>query len=89
VLAEIENAMLKRKQYLTTAQKVWFVGIAVSAVLVQFCVMGVTIAARRYWLLIPEAPLLLLAILAVNLLRAAATSLPGPSSVGPSDGATE
>jgi hypothetical protein len=87
VLPEIENALLRRKQYLTASQKVWFVVIAASVVLVQFCVMGVTIAAQRYWLLIPELPLLWLAILAMNLLRAAATSLPPPAGNVPTEAA--
>ena len=79
MIVEIQKALLNQRQYLSGRQKACFIVIAVLVVLIQFCVMGVTIAVGKYWLLVSELPLLLLAILAMNFLRAAVTSLDAPA----------
>jgi hypothetical protein len=75
MVAEMGKAWLGKKQYLSANQEAWLLVIAISGFLVQFCVVGITIVARRYWLLLPELPLLLLANLSSRLFKAVATSL--------------
>ena len=75
MLAEIEKALLRQKQCLTVRQKVSFVFIAFTLLLLGVCVLGVALASHHYWLLIPAVPLELLAILGINLFRAVFTSL--------------